>query len=133
MKKNRYRLQDEFFKIFDDITYSASLRDGILVAYFYSNQELESEILKRINPENQFFYRMTGMLRTSGGEKSINYLLNLLKNNDCDLNTKKSLLHTIYDITDRVTINNETATSLEIFLKVSRLDTLSQYALFQRD
>jgi len=50
-----------------------------------------------------------------------------------DLNTQKSILQTIYGITDRLKVKRKTRKHFEQFLEESELDSLSRYDLFVRN
>ena len=76
---------------------------------------------------------MLGILRTSGTEKSVNHLIDMMKVNDFNLNVQKSILQTIYGITDREKMRRKYRKKLENYLKETQLDTLTRYDLYIRD
>ena len=80
LKKNRLDLLSNYLVVFDDKKQDLYIRDLILNSLFYSNNCVEDEILKRIDKveEWRFFYRMVGILRTSGGMESINYFNSII-------------------------------------------------------
>jgi len=105
--------------------------------YFFGaeGEIIENEILKRIDDYTgqRYFYRMLGILRTSGTEKSVNHLIDMMKVNDFNLNVQKSILQTIYGITDREKMRRKYRKKLENYLKETQLDTLTRYDLYIRD
>ena len=131
----KYELKETYLKIFDDTTNYEELRDRVLSSFFNSNEIIENEILKRIDDYTgqRYFYRMLGILRTSGTEKSVNHLIDMMKVNDFNLNVQKSILQTIYGITDREKMRRKYRKKLENYLKETQLDTLSRSDLFIRD
>ncbi|MEP7195548.1 MAG: hypothetical protein ABI851_03455 [Saprospiraceae bacterium] len=119
LEENKYELKDTYFKIFDDSTNYEDLRDRVLLSFFNSDKTIEIEIINRIGDYiNQgYFDRMLGILRTSGTEKSVNYLIEMMKVNNFDLNVQESILQTIYGITDREKIKSKYRKKLENYLK----------------
>ena len=131
----KYRLEDTYFQIFDDTSKSYELRDMILISFFHSNPSIEHEILSRIESYigERYFYRMLGILSTSGTDESVYFLINMMQQHQFDLNTQKSILQTIYGITDRLKVKRKTRKHFEQFLEESELDSLSRYDLFVRN
>lgn len=131
LKQYKYKLKNEYFKIFDDTTNSIGYRDIIITSFFYSNASIETDILKRIpdNLDGKFFYRMLGILRTSGTTESVEYLTSLLKTNSFNLNEQKSILQVIYGIMDREKVKRKTRKKFNEVLVQFELDTLSRYDL----
>lgn len=135
LKNNCFKLKETYFKIFDNTRNSEFLRDRILLSFFDANENIENEILSRMNDYlgHQYFFRMLGILRRSGTEKSIDFLLGLMKDNEFDLNDKKSILQTIYWITDNKKVKRRTRKRFEHYLKETQLDTLTRNDLYLRD
>lgn len=135
LENKKYELKETYLKIFDDTTNYEELRDRVLSSFFNSDEIIENEILKRIDDYTgqRYFYRMLGILRTSGTEKSVNHLIDMMKVNDFNLNVQKSILQTIYGITDREKMRRKYRKKLENYLKETQLDTLTRYDLYIRD
>lgn len=135
LKANKYNLKDIYFQIFDDTTNYEELRDRVLTSYFYSDETIEIEILNRIDDYigQRYFYRMLGILRTSGTQKGMNHLVGMMKVSEFDLNVQKSILQTIYGITDRNKIKRKYRKNLENYLRETQLDTLSRYDLYIKE
>jgi SOS response regulatory protein OraA/RecX len=75
---------------------------------------------------------MLGILRTSGTNKSVEHLTDLLKEKKFDMDDTKSILLAIYEISDREKIKRKVRKDFEKYLIENRLDTLSRYDLFSR-
>lgn len=135
LNENKYKLKEYYFRIFDDTSYTKDIRDIVLASFFNSDEAIEFEILNRIGnyKDQNFFYRMLGILSTSGTEKSVNYLVKSLKENKYNLNDKKIILQVIYELIDRKKIQKESRINFEKYLRETQLDTLSRYELYLRD
>lgn len=134
LKEYKYKLKDQYFEIFDNEQADEEIRDLIITAYFYSESSIEDEILSRIDSyiNERYFYRMLGILRTSGTDKSVDHLLVILEENDFEINEVKSILQSIYGISDRIKIKKKTETRFDNYLSNSGLDSLTRYDLFTR-
>lgn len=135
LKNHRYDLTESYFKIFDDTINSPELRSQMLYAYFNSNESIEEAILSRIESyvAHRVFYLMLGVLGTSGTEKSIDFLIQMMRKNNFELNKQKVILQAIYGITDREKISKSVTKRLKNYLEETELDKLTRYDLFIRD
>lgn len=131
-KDHKYRLLPAYLGILDDESQPFEIKDRILTSFFYSDEPVEEIILARIDAYvgDRLFYRMLGILRTSGTSRSVEHLTGLLEANSFDLNTTKLVLQAIYGITDRRKVERKARKQFENYLEETRLDTLSRYDLF---
>lgn len=105
----------------------------MLCSLFDSKQFIEEEIIKRMSKEDnyKFFYRMLGILTTSGSNKSIKYLSNHLKTHKLELKETELILRAIYEIKSNKRIDEPIWTSFKNFLKDSKLDSLVKANYFE--
>lgn len=134
LKANKYTLKEKYFDLFDDENIDEEIRDRLITSYFYSNESIEADILNRIEfyIEEKYFYRMLGILRTSGTEKSVEYLTKMMRDHNFHINDSKAILQAIYGITDRHQIKKKIDNKFQEYLATTKLDTLSRYDLFIR-
>jgi hypothetical protein len=122
LRENRYRLQKEYFTYFDDTSHSVEIRDHILRSLFDSGKEIENEILKRISNylQDDIFYRMLGILRTSGSDRSVQYLTMILENKVFNLKQKKLIIDAIIQIIERGKVNDSSKNRFNKLIKDSK-------------
>lgn len=122
LKGNRERLRDQYLRIFDAPNTTDMLRDRILLTFFNSDASIETAILDRIvdYQKSKLFYRMLGILRTSGTNKSAIFLLDMLKNTACSTQEKDSILQAIHGIKKRKQLTNKTQREFEQYLAESK-------------
>lgn len=122
LNANRERLRDQYFKIFDAPNTTDMLRDRILLTFFNSDASIETAILDRIvdYQKSKLFYRMLGILRTSGTNRSATFLLDMLKNTACSAQEKDSILQAIHGMKKRKQLTNKTQREFENYLADSK-------------
>ncbi|MBL7824113.1 MAG: hypothetical protein JNK69_11965 [Saprospiraceae bacterium] len=133
LKEKSQFLFKTYLKYFDDTTNNEYNRDLMLCSLFDSKQFIEEEIIKRMSKEDnyKFFYRMLGILTTSGSNKSIKYLSNHLKTHKLELKETELILRAIYEIKSNKRIDEPIWTSFKNFLKDSKLDSLVKANYFE--
>ncbi len=119
---NRDRLRDQYLNIFDAPNTTDMLRDRILLTFFNSDASIEPAILDRISDyqKSKLFYRMLGVLRTSGTNRSATFLLDLVKNTACSAQEKDSIIQAIHGIKKRKQLTNKTQREFENYLTESK-------------
>ena len=90
----------------------------MLLAFFNSDERIEDDILNRIkkHKNDRHFYRMIGILRTSGSEKSVNYFIDLLQANEFDSEKTKIILQIVQNIVNTKKIKRKTRRKFENYL-----------------
>lgn len=122
LKTKRERLRGLLFKVFDDKSSSDVLRDRIILVFFNYDASIEQDILDRIvsYQKSKIFYRMLGVLRTSGTNTSATFLLDMVKHSACSAQEKDSILQAIHGIKKRKQLTNKTQREFEQYLADSK-------------
>lgn len=131
LRDNRNRLQKEYFIYLDDTSHSLEIRDHIIRSLFDSSDEIENEILNRISNylHQDIFSRMLGFLRTSGSDRTVQYLVMLLENKELNLEQKKLIIDAIIQIIERGKVKVSTNNKFYKLIKDSNLDTLVGHSI----
>lgn len=132
MRDNKYRLKDYYFRIIDDATRNEEIKMRVLSSFWGANSSVENAILSRIESykNHRFFNIMLVILHTSGTERSIEPLIQMMQKNQFDTKTRNLILLVVYRILDRGKVRRKVRKGFEVFLGEHQLDTLSKYDIY---
>ncbi len=133
LKDKRLALAETYLKYFDDTSNTEYNRDLMLTSLFETNESIETEIIKRMSNQsnNKYFWRMIGILSTSGSNNSIRYLTSYLKNKKLEPKELTLILRVIYEIKSSKNIEDGTWNSFKQLLKNSTIDSLVKANYFE--
>lgn len=133
LKDKRLALAETYLKYFDDTSNTEYNRDLMLTSLFETNEFVETEIIKRMSNQSntKYFWRMIGILRTSGSKNSIEYLTAYLQNQKLELKELTLILSVIYEIKSSKIIDDGTWNSFKQLHKNNTIDSLVKANYFE--
>jgi hypothetical protein len=133
LKDKRWTLTETYLKYFDDTSNTEYNRDLMLTSFFETDESIEPEMIKRMSNQNnnKYFWRMVGILGTSGSNNSIRYLTSYLQNQKLELKELTIILSVIYEIKSSKIIEDGTWNSFKQLHKNTTIDSLVKANYFE--